>query len=215
MPHCFFNLLHWVQVWLGDRPKLTGKWQGLQFSFLPSKTIKPTAWVLPIHVEFPVTKALCYFKSSLQKHELMLTLQILKLGGRRNLCTYPISKCGFISEMDKEHNFPYSSKELIWALPLTAGCDLRSILRPPYSEEVGPAVYHLRSPKVRQSVCNKRNTCRYLFEESSTSRKSNLDPAITFLRVLGIHWASALHWTQALCLDTPCQGQDVHNNVPI
>lgn len=45
-----------------------------------------------------------------QRPELMVTLQMLKIEGKRNICSSSTCKCGFNFQTDKEHTFCFSSK---------------------------------------------------------------------------------------------------------
>ena len=118
-PHHFINVFHQARVWVGGGLRLVAGGGSCGLPFFPTKQQYLLSPTYP-YVLFKNKGAL----RPLKMHELMLTLQMLKLEGRRNICTYSIPKCDFLSQMNKENTLPSSSEGLIWALPLVAGCDL-------------------------------------------------------------------------------------------
>lgn len=102
-PRHFINELHEARVWVGGGPRLVSGGRSCRLPFFPTKQHR----LSPIYpyVLFSNKVALRLPK----KHELMLTLKMLKSEGRRNICAYSIPECDFLSQMNKDNTLPSSS----------------------------------------------------------------------------------------------------------
>ena len=130
--HHFINVLHQARVWVGGGLRLVAGGGSCGLAFFPTKQQYLLSPTYP-YVLFRNKGAL----RPLKMHELMLTLQMLKLEGRRNICTYSIPKCDFSLPDEQGKDPPL----LIWGAHL--GSATRCWvwpwvnLHPPYNEQLG------------------------------------------------------------------------------